>query len=168
MHLQVTLSVPSDPRTAGTMLADPVYVRAKVRASGAEELHVDVTPGDEGAFTVTTRRSLPTDQIPPNVRAFVGSSLEVRQAEAWERPGPDGERRGTVAVEIVGAPVRLTGTVALTADGAASRITYDGELKAHVPLFGAAVEEAAARAVRGALQAEEAVAREWVATTPQA
>lgn len=168
MHLQVTLSVPTDARTAGTMLADPVYVRAKVRASGAEDLQVDVTPGEEGAFTVTTRRALPTDQIPPNVRAFVGSTLEVRQAEAWEPPAADGGRRGTVAVEIAGAPVRLTGTVVLAGEGGASTITYDGDLKAHVPLFGAAVEEAAAKAVRGALQAEEAVAREWVATTPEA
>ena len=168
MHLQVTLSVPTDARTAGSMLADPVYVRAKVRASGAEDLQVDVTPGEEGAFTVTTRRALPTDQIPPNVRAFVGSTLEVRQAEAWEPAAADGGRRGTVAVEIAGAPVRLTGTVVLAGTGGTSTITYDGELKAHVPLFGAAVEEAAAKAVRGALQAEEAVAREWVATTPQA
>ncbi|WP_454049465.1 DUF2505 domain-containing protein [Cellulomonas sp. Marseille-Q8402] len=167
MHLQVTVPVPTDPRTAGVMLADPEYVRAKVRASGAEEQHVDVAPGEDGAFTVTTRRSLPTDQIPPNVRAFVGSRLEVRQVEAWEPPAEDGTRTGTVAVEIAGAPVRLTGTVALTATGEGSGITYDGELKAHVPLFGAAVEEAAAKAVRGALQSEEAVAREWVAGAPR-
>lgn len=168
MHLQVTLTVDTDPRTAGMMLADPVYVRAKVRASGAEELHLDVTPGEDGAFTVTTRRSLPTDLIPPNMRAFVGSRLDVRQVEAWEAAAPDGERRGTVAVEIAGAPVRLTGIVTLTSAPGGSRITYDGELKANVPLFGAAVEEAAAKAVRAALEAEEGVAREWVATTPGA
>ncbi len=168
MHLQVTLSVPTDPRTAGVMLADPAYVRAKVRASGAEDQHVDVAPGEDGAFTVTTRRSLPTDLIPPNVRSFVGSRLEVRQVEAWEAAAEDGSRAGTVAVEIAGAPVRLTGTVALTGDATASTVVYDGELKAHVPLFGSAVEEAAAKAVRGALEAEEAVAREWVASTPQA
>lgn len=168
MHLQVTVPVPTDPRTAGVMLADPAYVRAKVRASGAEEQVVDVAPGEDGAFTVTTRRSLPTDQIPANVRAFVGSRLEVRQVEAWEPAAADGTRSGTVAVEIAGAPVRLTGTVALTATADGSGITYDGELKAHVPLFGSAVEEAAAKAVRSALMAEEAVAREWVASGPQA
>lgn len=165
MHLQVTLSVDTDPRTAGVMLADPVYVRAKVRAGGAEVLHLDVTPGEDGAFTVTTRRALPTDLIPPNVRGFVGSRLEVRQVEAWEAPGPDGTRNGTVAVEIAGAPVRLTGTVALAGTDGGSRITYTGELKANVPLFSAPVEEAAAKAVRRALEAEEAVAREWVRTT---
>ncbi|WP_282949030.1 DUF2505 domain-containing protein [Cellulomonas endometrii] len=168
MHLQVSVSVPADPRTAGVMLADPVYVRAKVRASGAEELHLDVTPGEDGAFTVTTRRALPTDQIPANVRSFVGSTLEVRQVEAWEAAADDGTRNGTVAVEIAGAPVRLTGTVTLTAAGGGSRIVYDGELKANVPLFGSAVEQAASKAVRAALEAEEGVAREWVASTPEA
>lgn len=163
MHLQVTVPVPADPRTAGAMLADPVYVRAKVIASGAEVLHVDVAPADDGALTVTTRRALPTDQIPANVRAFVGSTLEVRQVEAWEPAAPDGTRTGTVAVEIAGAPVRLTGTVALTAAADGSAITYDGDLKANVPLFGSAVEQAAAKAVRGALEAEAGVAREWVA-----
>ncbi|RMI04628.1 DUF2505 domain-containing protein [Cellulomonas triticagri] len=171
MHLQVSVSVPADPRSTGVMLADPVYVRAKVRASGAEELHVDVAPGEGGAFTVTTRRALPTDQIPPNVRSFVGSRLEVRQVEAWEPAAADGTRAGTVAVEIAGAPVRLAGTVTLAAAPSgegASTITYDGELKAHVPLFGAAVEQAAAKAVRAALEAEEGVAREWVASSPEA
>ena len=167
MHLQVTVPVPADPRTAGTMLADPVYVRAKVIASGAEVLHVDVAPAEDGALTVTTRRALPTDLIPPNVRAFVGSTLEVRQVEAWEPAAADGTRTGTVAVEIAGAPVRLTGTVALTATADGSAITYDGDLKANVPLFGSAVEQAAAKAVRGALEAEAGVAREWVAGSAQ-
>lgn len=168
MHLQVTVPVPTDPRTAGTMLADPVYVRAKVIASGAEVLHVDVAPAEDGALTVTTRRALPTDQIPANVRAFVGSTLEVRQVEAWEPAAADGSRTGTVAVEIAGAPVRLTGTVALRAADGGSSITYDGELKANVPLFGSAVEQAAAKAVRGALDAEAGVAREWVAGSREA
>ncbi len=168
MHLQVTLTVDTDPRTAATMLADPVYVRAKVRASGADELALDVTSGEHGAFTVATRRALPTDLIPANIRAFVGARLEVRQVEAWEGPSEDGTRRGTVVVEIVGAPVRLTGTVALTGDEDGTQITYDGDLKASVPLFGSAVEQAAASAVRSALEAEQGVAREWVATTPDA
>ncbi|MEK8227968.1 DUF2505 family protein [Oerskovia sp. M15] len=56
-----------------------------------------------------------------------------------------GLRRGTVSLEITGAPVRMTGTVTLEAqpDGG-TRQSYVGELKATVPLFAAAVEDAAA------------------------
>lgn len=166
MHLQVSFAVDADTATAGRMLADPVFARACVAASGGEVLHVDVTDTPDGGFAVTTRRALSTDLIPSQLRAFIGDRVEVRQAEVWEAAASDGSRHGTVAVEIPGAPVRMTGTVTLRVEGEGSRVVYDGELKASVRLFGAAVEEAAARAVRGALQTQEAVAREWVAQLP--
>ncbi len=155
------------------MLADPDYVAAKVRASGAFDQQVDVVGPAQGAFTVTTRRSLPTDHLPARARGIVGARLDVRHVEAWEAPADDGSRVGTVVVEIVGAPVRLTGTTRLAAAGpgpadatSRSRLTYQGELRATVPLFGSVVEDAAAQAVRTALGAEEAVAIRWVADHP--
>ena len=56
--------------------------------------------------------------VPGQVRQLVGDHLEVRQAEAWE-PAREGRHVGTVAVEIAGAPVRMTGSLRLepTADG---------------------------------------------------
>ncbi|WP_448061666.1 DUF2505 domain-containing protein [Cellulomonas hominis] len=174
MHLHVTLTLATDAPTAGRLLADPAYVHEKVAASGARDPQVDVVPGENGAFTVTVRRSLPTDQIPTNLRGFVGSHLDVRQIEAWGGPDPDGSRRGTVAVEIAGAPVRMTGTLALSpvagpgGPSAATTITYDGELKASVPLFGGAVEDAAAGAIRSTLAQEEVVSGAWLASHPDA
>ena len=162
MHLRVTFALPASPAAVAEMLADPAYVEAKVRASGAIEQQVDVVPAEGGAFTVTTRRALPTDQIPANLRAFVGSQIDVRQVEAWEAADRDGGRAGTVVVEIAGAPVRLTGSVRLVVDGQSAAIDYEGELKAAIPLFGGAVEEAAGRAIRSALGAEEGVARRWL------
>lgn len=162
MHLNVTLSLTADPATVARMLADPSYVNAKVRATGALDQQVDVVGGERGAFTVTIRRSLPTDQIPTNLRAFVGSSVHVRQVEAWDTPQADGGRRGTIVVEITGAPVRLTGTMSLAGSGASSTLTYDGDLKAAIPLFAGAVESAAAEAIRDALSVEGAVAEQWL------
>jgi len=153
------------------MLADPAFGRARVAASGAIVHHIDVVDGANGAFTVTTRRSMPTDQIPANIRVFVGTNLEVRQVEAWEEPGPRG-LRGTVVVEIFGAPVRLTGTIRLEpeadTDTDTSMLTYEGEVKAGVPLFGAAIEDAAARAVRAALEAEQRAGNRWLGGHPSA
>ncbi|QGQ20915.1 DUF2505 family protein [Cellulomonas sp. JZ18] len=164
MRLSVTHELPADPAAVARLLADPAYVDAKVRASGAQDRHVDVAGSASDAFTVTTRRSLPTAQIPAHLAGLVGASIEVRQVEAWEAPAPDGTRTGTVVVEIVGAPVRVTGRTALTSSGAdASTLTYDGDVRAALPLFGAAVEAAAAQAVRAALDAEAVVARRWLA-----
>jgi hypothetical protein len=162
VHLNVTLSLTADPVKAARMLADPTYVNAKVKATGALDQQVDVVGGENGAFTVTIRRSLPTDQIPTNLRAFVGSSVHVRQVEAWDTPQPDGGRRGTIVVEITGAPVRLTGTMSLAASGATSTLTYDGDLKAAIPLFAGAVEAAAGEAIRDALSVEGLVADQWL------
>jgi len=167
VRVHVQLRYPATVATVAAMLADPAYGHARVAASGAVAHHVDVVGGADGAFTVTTRRSMPTDQIPANFRAFVGTSLDVRQVEAWE-PGSL-TRHGTVVVEIAGAPVRLTGTTTLAAaDGApdASLLTYDGDVKAGVPLFGAAIEEAAGHAVRSALEAEQQAGSTWLAAHP--
>ena len=162
MQLRVTLDVPTDLAAAGRMLADPAYVRAKVAATGDADGEVVVAGTPADGFTVTTRRSLPTDQIPAQLRSLVGARIDVRQVEAWDEPDEDG-RHGTVVVEVVGAPVRLTGRTSLRAVSPyACTLTYDGELRAAVPLFGAAVEKAAAGAVRDALQAEQAVAARWL------
>lgn len=166
MHVQVQLRYRAAAPAVVAMLADPGYGRARVAAGGAIAHHVDVAGAPDGAFTVTTRRSMPSDQIPANIRAFVGTSLDVRQIEAWEAPEAVG-RRGTVVVEIVGAPVRLTGTMSLEPDGDdASVLTYAGEVKAGVPLFGAAIEDATARAVRVALEAEQEAGNRWLADHP--
>lgn len=163
MHLHVQLELATDVDTASRMVADPAYAQARGRAMGAVEQHVDVVGDPGGAFTVTARRALPTDDIPPHVRPFVGQQLDVRQIEAWE-PLHGAERRGTVAVEIAGAPVRLTGTMVLAPAGeGASTLTYDGELKASIPLFGAAVEQAAGQAIEAGIAGEGRIAAEWIA-----
>ena len=169
MRLSVTLDLPTDAHAAARLLADPDYVHEKVRASGALEQHVDITGSPDDAFTVTTRRALPTDQIPAHLRSFVGTRIDVRQVEAWEAPEPDGSRVGSVVVEIAGAPVRLSGRTALAPAAAGSTtVTYDGELRASVPLFGSAIEQATAGAIRSALEVEQDVARRWIAGHGQA
>lgn len=163
MHLSAQARYEAGVDRVGAMLADEEFVAAKVRASGALSQQVDVVGTRDEAFTVTTRRQMPTTGIPAQFRSLVGASLEVRQVEAWEAAQPDG-RRGTVVVEITGAPVRMTGTMRLTAepDGTTTH-RLDGELKASLPLFGSAVEEATAEAVQAAFAAEERTARTWLA-----
>jgi hypothetical protein len=152
VRLNHTLDLGTNAVAAAQLLADADFVREAVRAAGASDEQVDVTGSPAGQFTVTSRRSLPADQIPAHLRGFVGSRIDVRQVEAWEAAAEDGSRVGTVVVEIAGAPVRLTGRATLVPAGVrASRLTYDGELKAAIPLFGSAVEEATAGAIRGSL-----------------
>jgi len=153
MRLHLRLDLATDPRTAARLLADPAFMLDTIEAAGGADGHVDVTGDPDDAFTVTTRRSLPADQIPAHLRGFVGTRIDVRQVDAWEPPGPADERVGTVAIDIAGAPVRLTGRTRMweSAPGTTS-VEYDGDLRAAVPLFGAAVESAAAGAIRDATE----------------
>jgi len=164
LRLNHTLDLGTDVVSAAHLLADVDFVRETVRAAGASDEQVDVTGSPAGPFTVTSRRSLPADQIPAHLRGFVGSRIDVRQVEAWEAAADDGSRSGTVVVDIAGAPVRLTGRATLDPAGpGASRLTYDGELKAAIPLFGSAVEQAAASAIRRSLVVLGDVARRRLA-----
>ncbi|MDO8108532.1 DUF2505 domain-containing protein [Isoptericola sp. b441] len=162
MHVTAEARFGADPQTVAAMFADEGFVRAKVEASGALSHTAGVVGDPDSGFTVTTRRQMPTDSIPVQFRSLVGGTLEVRQVEAWEPAGSDG-RHGTVVVEVTGAPVRLTGTMHLTGDAAGSTMAVAGELRASIPLFGAAVEKAMAEAVLAALTAEEGAARSWLA-----
>jgi hypothetical protein len=165
VHLTVELTYPADVADVAAMLADESALRWRTTRStpaGTVEA-ADVTGSLDSGFTVAVRRTLPVDTIPHQVRHLVGGEVELRQVEAWE--GPSGGRRvGTVALEIAGAPVRVTGTVALEPlpDGG-TRQVYDGEVHASVPLFASVVAEAAAAAVRRTLEADAAAAREWLA-----
>ena len=161
MHISATVHYDADMAEVTSMLVDTAFVEAKVRASGALAQDVAIVGAADRAFTVTTRRQVPTTDIPAQLRTLVGSSLEVRQVEAWEPPDDGDERRGTIVVEIVGVPVRLTGTLRLVGDGGSTTAHIDGELRASVPLFATIVEDATADAVRAGLAAEEGAAAVW-------
>ncbi len=166
MHLSAQARFDADVPSVLAVLADERFVAAKLEASGATTEQVDVVGRADDAFTVTTRRQLPIDDIPPQFRSFVGRTLEVRQVEAWEAPSATATtegRRGTVVVEITGAPVRLSGTLRLVPDDDGAVVHLDADVRASIPLFGGAVEEAAAGAVRQAFAAEERTVAQWLA-----
>lgn len=161
MHVTIDVPVPLPAAAYATLLRDATFVRFRTAVPGARVEDVVVTSSGDESFTVTVRRSVSAEQIPPQVRSFVGSELEIRQVEAWDG-ARGGSWHGTVALEITGTPVRLTGTVMLAPSGDGAVVTYDGEVRAAIPLFGPAVERSAADAVRATLAAEELRVQAWV------
>lgn len=162
MHLTAEIRYPADLATVGRMLADPDYVATRIQDSGALSQHVDVVRTGEDAFTVTSRRHVATDEIPAQFRSLVGSTLEIRQVEAWGAQVED-ERHGTLVVEIPGVPVRVTGTARLVAQDDGTTVGHlAGDVRASLPLFGSAIEEATAGAVRAVVTAEERTAAAWL------
>lgn len=162
MRFDATIDYPADVQTVATMLADEEFVRRKLAASGALDSSYDVLREGE-AFTITTRRTMPTDQVPSRFRSLVGQSLDVRLVEAWEAPQADGTRSGTLALDIAGVPVRATGRMLLRPSGEGSSQSFSGDVTASIPLFGKPIEKAAADAVDKVLAVERSIGLDYLA-----
>lgn len=155
MKLRETLHLPLSAGAAADMYADPRYAQVRrqtLRASSAEStLEGDPT----GAFTVRTTLMMPTDRVPDIVRPFVGSSVTIREEQAWSAAAADGSRTGTMTLDVVGTPAGMTAALRLSPIEQGSRVEIDGDLVAKVPLLGARLEKAAMPYVSTVLRAEE-------------
>lgn len=158
MHLEKTLRHPAPPAAVAALLADRGFVEEVCAASGATSWEVAVEGGAAGAFTVTSSRTLPTDDLPEAARRFVGADIRLREVDRWEAPAPDGSRRGTLDLEVPGAPVVARASLLLRpeADGSAQVVT--GEITASVPLVGGRIEKTAAGPLLAALDDLERIA----------
>lgn len=162
MEFSAQIEFVAPPGAVAAMFADEAYVREKVAESGATDGSIDVIGTAEATFTVTTRRRMPTDDVPDAYRTLVGSSLEVRTVEVWEAARPDGTRHGTMTIEVTGAPVRVTGTLALVPapGGTVQRIA--GDIRASLPFFGRAIEKAVSGSVDRVVDVERRVGHRWL------
>jgi uncharacterized protein DUF2505 len=152
----------ADPARTFAMLLDRGFQEQVCRETGARGFDVAVEQAGGGG-TVRTTRELPTDEFPDFVRTFVGDTVQVVRVDSWGAAAPDGSRRGTIVVEIKGAPVRLEGTIALRPEGGGTVEDVDGDLKASVPLVGGRIEKAVEPPIRAAVAKEEQVGARWLA-----
>lgn len=163
MEFSAQIDFPAPPSVVAEMFATRDYVLEKVAESGAVGSAVEVVGSAEGAFTVRSSRRLPADDIPESFRRLVGSGVEIHLAEAWEAPRPDGTRHGTIALEVGGAPVRVTGTLRLSPAPAGSTQHFAGDIRAAVPLLGRSIEKAVAGSVDRVIAVERRVGHRWLA-----
>jgi uncharacterized protein DUF2505 len=154
---------PADPAAVFAMLTDKAFQDRKLGQTGALSWDVEIR-AEGGGAVVSSRRALPTDQVPDAFRALVGAQITITQTETWGPAGADGARTGTLVVEVSGAPIRMNATLSLTAEGSGGTVErVDGELKARVPLIGGKIERSAEPAVRAAIDAEERIGQAWLA-----
>ncbi|GMA85990.1 hypothetical protein GCM10025868_12400 [Angustibacter aerolatus] len=144
------------------MLTDQAFHEEVCKATGATSWTAEVVPTADGGATITTRRTLPTDEFPDFVKSFVGSTIDVVRTDVWQAARADGNRSGTTVVEIKGAPVRLDGTMQPTTEGGTTVHDVDGRLKASIPLLGGKVEKAVEPPIRSAISREQQVGGRWL------
>lgn len=166
MRFDATITYPASSERVSAMLADEEFIRRRLDAAGAHEPDTEVVHTG-GAFTVSVRAKMPTDEVPARFRSLVGSALDVRLVEAWQELSPDGSRRGTISVDILGAPVRVTGTMVLAPGEAGSQQSVRGDITASVPLFGHAIEKTAASTVDSIMAGQREVALSYLSDHSQ-
>lgn len=143
------------------MYADPEFERKRGMSVGASECDAMVDGSAAGAFSVAIRRILPTDNLQPEFRPFIGSTITIRYSEAWEPPGANG-REATFAVDIPGVPARATGSLMLTPEGTSTHLAVRGTVTTHVPFMAGLVTRAILESLNGAIEKELEAADAWL------
>ncbi len=149
-------------------LSSEEYIRFVAERTEMRTLSVEAIELEDGAVTIVSIRAMKSDMIPANFRSFVGDELEIRQTEAWAsaQPADDDEyhRVGTFALEIAGAPVRISGDVTLQGTREDALLTYSGDVVASIPLFGSMIESAVAQSIGAVLAGQRDLLTEWLST----
>ena len=165
MHLNFSLDFDLGVDEVVELLVNKEFLQFKAKKSHTELLTADIIRHDDGALTSAVRRTMAAELIPANLQAFVGNQLEVRQTEAWaEAALSPGQRHGTFALEITGAPVRMSGNMVVRPNIGGSTLEYNGDVVAAVPLFASTVESAVGQAITKVLQSEGEYAKQWLAS----
>ena len=163
MKISAIIDYTATPDEVFSMFAEEEFQNRKCKATGALSHTVSITTQGERTIIVSTRE-LPSHHFPHFVKSMVGETLHVTETQDWGRSGADGTRRGTLTVDIAGAPVHLHGTLSLAPGGPGSVETIEGDLKARIPFLGGRVEVAAAPAVQSAIRVEGETGATWLAT----
>ncbi|AWT51977.1 Protein of uncharacterised function (DUF2505) [Mycolicibacterium smegmatis] len=141
---------------------DERYWRARLADSGADEAILDTLTVDaDGGIDVVTTQVLRSDRLPGLVSQFHPGDLSIRREETWQ-PVRDGRTSGKVAGSIPGAPVSLTGTMALEPSGAGARLSVRTTVEVRVPLVGGKIENFIGSQLVDLLVAEQRFTTVWI------
>ena len=163
MRITQTIDYATAPDAVFAMMTSEEFQAQKCADAGALSHDVAVALNG-GRARVVVNRDLPTDRLPDFAKSLVGQTLSTTETWEWDDASADGGRRGTLTVEVKGAPIAMRSTVVLAVSGAGSVVTIEGDLKASIPLFGGKIEKASAPAVVGALRSEQRTGSHWIRT----
>jgi hypothetical protein len=155
-RISVAQHYSSTPEQVFAMLTSENYARTRAEHTGALSVEVLRTEVDD-AVTLEVVRQLPAE-VPGFARSFVGDSIGVTEVQVWPTPfGPPATFTATFT-----APMSVTGTITVTPTADGCRVDTEGEVRASVPLVGGKLEGLAREQFERYLNAELAIAEEWL------
>jgi hypothetical protein len=155
------LDIPRDPRAAFLLLSDPDYVQEVARRTGGRDVHVTITPGDDGGIVIVSARTLPA-KVPSYAKPLIGEQIRLTETRTLGPADGDGTREGRLAVDFHGAPAHVTGPLRLAGDDGVSALDVDLQVKASVPLVGGKIERFISDQIAASMRKEAEVAAGYV------
>ena len=115
------------------VLTDVQYLKKKYEAAGATDVEVLECEQDGGEIVVKTRRMVRTN--PPGlIKKFLPSRTGVVETHSWEVTDSE-TKRGTVSMDIEGAPVKLQAAMTLNPTESGCENVIEFTTTVSLPLF---------------------------------
>ncbi|WP_125610474.1 DUF2505 domain-containing protein [Specibacter cremeus] len=166
MALSASTILPADVQRVTDVFTNQEFIAHTSFTVGGELKSFEISGPTTGAFTTKTVRTLPTDRMPDIARKVVGATLTVTQLEEWNAPEADGSRTAAVKLSVAGAPLDVTATQRLVANGASTTVELTGEVKSSIPFLGGKIANAAEPVVGKALNIQASLAQAWLESHP--
>jgi hypothetical protein len=147
------------------MFADPDAVVARYEGMGHRDVQVLECARSADSLTVRTSRVVDVD-LPGFARKVLSPTNTMEQTDRWTAAA-DGTWDGTVAVEVQGAPVKMSGTMRLEPAGEQTTMHLTLSMNVKVPLVGGKIADWAGKNdVPRTIAAEFAAGDAWLADHP--
>jgi hypothetical protein len=154
--LNYSLTYPMPIEKAWETITNPAFQEGKLIDASGSDIKVTVSANDDGTTTIVLDRKNPVTGVPNAVKKIIGEQAHVIETMVWSVAGADGSRTATHQTEFVGNPLAMTGTLALSPNGAQTVLALDAEFRASVPLVGGKLEGTALTETKAAMDSEAA------------
>ena len=138
------------------MLLAPAFWDTVAQATGAFSSKTTVSESGSSVEVVTDEEQKVVG-VPGFAKKFVGDSTRAIKTLRW-----NGDT-AAFAVETPGKPTSLSGTASLSSSGSTTKLRYDLDVKASVPLIGGKLEKLVADLTIEGFGKEEAAGVAWLA-----
>jgi uncharacterized protein YndB with AHSA1/START domain len=138
------------------MLTDPAFRQRSVDAMGVLSADISVEPSGAGAHVLIDQVQ-PTEGVPAFAKKIAGDTTRAIQTEEWSD-----SRHATLSVQTPGKPTSIDGSLTLAESGGTTTETFEGEVKAKVPLIGGKLEKLVADLFKAGMDKEHGAGVQWL------
>ena len=129
----------ADPEKVFALLTDAKWLEARCLELGELSATVKAKKA-AGGVTLSMKRRV-RRELSGIVAKVISPESELVFEEKWSAPDDEGVRTGSLSIEAVGQPVRVTAEFELMPSGKGSVYRIFHKTKASVPLIGGAIEK---------------------------